>query len=87
MKTITQSSPSLRAHFGGLPSAALKAMVAGLLKADRSPNCQVSMYTFGATNPYGTCFGCAATWTVQSALGRRMTPKEVDANQEVVFFD
>lgn len=45
------------------------------------------MRTYGEVDDKGTCFGCAATWTVQSALGRPMTPEEVDANQYVRFAD
>jgi hypothetical protein len=36
------------------------------------------MRTFGHFDGV-TCFGCAATWTVQAALGRLMTPVEVNA--------
>ena len=77
-KTIKSSSPSLRAHFGGLPSAALTAMVAGLLRAEKLKHCRIDMTTFGRTHCDGTCFGCAATWTLQAALGRPMKPGEVN---------
>lgn len=76
-KTIKSSSFSLRAHFGGLPSAALTAMVAGLLRAEKLKHCRVDMSTFGRARYDGTCFGCAATWTLQAALGRSMKPEEV----------
>jgi hypothetical protein len=82
MKTIKSSSPTLRAHFGGLPSAALKAMVAGLLAADKSKTHFVDMESFGRVEGVEgrpLCFGCAATWSLQAALGRPMTPGEVAA--------
>ena len=54
-------------------------MVAGLLRAEKLKHCRIDMSTFGRATKRGTCFGCAATWTLQAALGRLMKPEEAEA--------
>lgn len=52
----------------GKPSKALRAMVDGLLDAEKREDFKVNFGTFGALEN-GVCFGCAATCAVQMLSG------------------
>jgi hypothetical protein len=75
MRTIKELLPK--------PSDAIKAMLAGLQKADHERGFQIDMSTYGSAlqdddSFQVTCFGCAATCTVQHLLGRPFVPEEID---------
>ena len=58
------------------PSAALQAMVSGLLKQSRRTDFKISMSTYGAAQ-LGVCFGCAATCAVQEAANVDLTSSTI----------
>lgn len=58
------------------PSAAVQAMIDGLLKMHKDPNFEIRMDTYGS-HVGGICFGCAATCCIQEACGVRFTPQVI----------
>jgi len=76
MRTIKELLPK--------PSDAIKAMLAGLQKADHERGFQIDMSTYGAVSDEDECgsepicFGCAATCAIQHLLGRPFLPEEID---------
>lgn len=53
------------------PSAAVDAMIEGLLQQSKRTDFYVAMESFGGFNG-NTCFGCAATCTVQQIAGENL---------------
>lgn len=61
-----------------LPSEFLQAMVDGLEAAEKHPKQSIWMGTYGKVFSE-VCYGCAATWALQTLVGRELSEAEVVA--------
>lgn len=57
----------------GKPSIALQMMIEGLQEQSKRKNFKIAMGTFGSSDYEYTCYGCAATCTIQKMAKKNFT--------------